>query len=85
MNWASMADESTCDGQRKYFHRPSQVLAFLRDIIKNNKGCNSCGMQPYVFCSPNLKLAQLSDVLSETRLQVSSLVVVDNVDLSQLV
>ena len=35
--------------------------------------------------SPNLRLAQLSDMLSKTRLQVSSLVAVDDVDLSQLV
>ena len=35
--------------------------------------------------SPNLRLAQLSNVLSKTRLQVSSLVVVNDVDLCQLV
>ena len=43
-------------------------------------------LQPYLFlCFDLVQLGQLSDVLCKTRLQVCSLVVVDNVDLSQLV
>ena len=51
MNWASMADESTCDGQRKYFHRPSQVLAFLSDIIKTIKAAilAECSLMYFVL------------------------------------
>ena len=52
---------------------------------KQIKAAIPFGMQPYVCLSPNLRLAQLSDMLSKTRLQVSSLVAVDDVDLSQLV
>jgi len=43
------------------------------------------GLQPYLSFCFDYELGQLSNVLCKTRLQVCSLVVVDNVDLSQLV
>ena len=34
MNILTMPDESTCDGQRKYLHWSSQVLAFFEAVSK---------------------------------------------------
>lgn len=58
----------------------------VKVVIKKNKAATLLeGLQPYLFFASTYKLGQLSDVLCKTRLQVCSLVLVDNVDLSQLV
>ena len=36
MNILTMPDESTCDGQRKYLHWSSQVLAFFEAVSKKH-------------------------------------------------
>ena len=58
----------------------------VRMETKKNKAATLLeGLQPYLSFASTYKLGQLSDVLCKTRLQVCSLVLVDNVDLSQLV
>ena len=36
MNILTMPNESTCDGQRKYLHWSSQVLAFFEAVSKKH-------------------------------------------------